>query len=243
MTGPIVNPKARYWAAYHEVAGDMGLPRVDSGTLWRLVRSGAPLGQWVRGAKPAQIRDFQTRFEEALESDGNIEVQTPQEDAAEALVRLCRHGECVLVTAGVNRPARQVLLDRLDLSVHFAGMRGLPEELQGRVRVLKELAHGDERVVAAAGSKGVVHAAHSAGLVVAGITNGAFVSAWLARVGASPIFADLTALADEVESGAERLIQAGLLPPRHTPVRNPFETPDRAGTSRSRNEYRRDRRC
>ena len=243
MTGPIVAPEPRYWSAYSETAGALGLPRVDESRFWQLVRSGAEPAQWLRGAKPTQIREFQEQFDEALETDENIALQTPHEGVAEALSGLRKHGECVLITDGANRLARQLLLDRLDLSVHFTAMRGLPQEVHARVRTLKELCDGDDRVVVVAGSGGVVRVAQQAELVVIGMTNGAFSSSCLARMGANPLFDSLGELLAEMESGAQKLIQAGLLPIRFKVNRNPFVTPDHAYSARSRsNGYRRDRR-
>lgn len=242
MTGPVVDPKAAYGAAYGDVAAGMSVPRLDLATVWRLIRAGRPCGEWVRGAKPDQLREFQQRFNQALEEDRHIALYSPQPDAVAALNRLKGHGECILITTGSNRAARQTVLDRNDLSIHFTVMRGLPDDTSARARVLKELAEGDERTLLVAASEDVVHAGQMAGLVTCGVSNGTCVSARLARRGASPIFDNLSGLADEIESGAERLIQAGLLPPRHTAVRNPFVAAERALASRGPGGIRRDRR-
>jgi len=234
MTGPIVDPRPRYCAAYHQVAREMSLPRIDEAEFWRLVRRGDPHGRWVPGAKPAQVREFQQRFDQAVEADEFIARQREHDGVGEALTRLRRHGECQLVTNGANRLARQALLDRLDLSVHFSVMRGLPDDQSGRVRVLKEMAEGEDRVLIVCGSEEVTRAATQGGLVVSGVAAGAVVAARLARLGASPVFASLAELADEVESGGERLVQAGLLPPKYHFDRNPFVTADHAFASRAR---------
>ncbi len=234
MTGPVVDPAPRYWAAYTQVAREMSLPRIDRADFWRLVRRGDPHGRWVPGAKPAQAREFQQRFDAAIEADEVIALQTAHANVSESLTRLRRHGDCQLITNGANRMARQLVLDKLDLSVHFSIMRGLPDDQAGRVRTLKEMAEGEDRVLVVAASEEVTRAGIQGGLIVAGISAGAAVSARLARVGASPIFNALSELADEVESGGERLVQAGLLPPKYQFDRNPFVTADHAFASRGR---------
>lgn len=227
LDGPVLDIHARHMRAYRDAAAATGHAPMADGPIWRIIREGSQPHRLIAGAKPDEVRRFLATLDEALESDEAIAECTAQPDAANSLDRLKRAGSLLLVTLGTNRPARQGVLDALDLSVHFMTMRCLPPEPALRVARLRDLAEGDRRVVVACASEPLARAAQDAGMLPVGIANGAAVEGRLIRAGAQIVFANLEALADEVAGGCNRLIHAGLLPAEHAFGGDPFDQPRR----------------
>jgi phosphoglycolate phosphatase-like HAD superfamily hydrolase len=242
LDGPVLGVEPQYFRAYCDTAAALGhQPTPPRKTFWRVIREGLQFDRLISGAKPDEIRQFRAAFQEALESDEALGECVAQPETAAALERLKRAGSLVLVTLGTNRGARQRLLDSLDLAVHFMTMRCLSAEPAVRVAQLRELAEGDRRVVVACASEPLARAAHDAGMLPVAIASGAAVDGRLTRAGAQLVYPHLEALADEVESGGERLVHAGLLPPEHALQGNPFLEPEWA-SDRDRSRYRTGRR-
>ncbi|MCC7292536.1 MAG: HAD family hydrolase [Phycisphaerales bacterium] len=222
MDGPIIDPATRHWAAYHQAAGELQLPRLDQAEFWRRVRAGDPTGRWLPGAAAGKIAAFKSRFDELLEGTDLIAAQEPQEGIKQVLERLKRHGDLALVSLGPNKAARQALLDRFDISVFFTRMTGLSGDHGGRAKQVKELIEVQGRTIVAAASVAVIQAAFAAQLPVVGVAGGALVSKRLVQAGATVSFLNLDALAEEVETGGTRLVAAGLMPTAFPTVTNPF---------------------
>jgi len=244
LDGPVLDPRKRLLRAYVGVTGTVGRQALAENVAYRLIRSGVPDGQLLRGAKPDELREFRRLFDEAAEQDENITLCEEQAHVGEALTRLKKTGELILVTTGSNRFARQLVLDKLDLSIHFSRMLALSPEANLRVSQLGELADGDDRVVVACASETLARSAHQAHMLPVAIANGACDDIRMTRVGAQLVFADLGELANDVEGGSSKLIQAGLLPPQHNAVRNPFLEPQHSssgyrGRRGARNRMRR----
>ena len=242
LDGPVLGVEPQYFRAYTQTTAESGYQPTARGPFWRVIREGSQFGRLVSGAKPDEIRRFRAAFLEALESDEAIKDCDAQAGVGAVLARLKRAGSLVLVTLGTNRGARQRLLDANDLAVHFMTMRCLSAEPALRVAQLRELAEGDRRVVVACASEPLARAAHDAEMVPVAIANGAAADGRLTRAGAQLVYPHLGALADEVESGCERLIHAGLLPPDRSVQGSPFLEPARSlesGRSRYRNRRRR----
>ena len=212
LDGPIVDVEPGTWEAYSTAALETGLARTDRNAFWRAVRSGAPFGRSLRGAKPAKVAQCETRFGELLESDSCLETCRAQPEAHDALSRLTKHTRLALVTLGRNRAARQKLLNADDLSCFFPEMCGLSTRRQSRRDRLRALAEDDSRVVCAASTPALIASATEAGLLVVGISNGIFTSRRLTQAGAAVVFSDLLELTDEYEGGATELVAHGLLP-------------------------------
>jgi phosphoglycolate phosphatase-like HAD superfamily hydrolase len=225
LDGPVLAVRQRYLHAYTHAAERVQVAPLPDDTFWRLLRNGAADGRLLKAARPEQARKFRTRMEELLEETEAIALCTEAPGAGDALRRLRRFGELILVTTGSNRFARQSVLDRHDLSVHFARMRGLSAESSLRVAQLTELVDEDTRVLIVAGDEVLVRTAQKAGLVTIGVSNGATGDTILTRAGAQLVYPDLGKLADELESGGEHLLQAGLLPQHSAPPRSPFLEP------------------
>jgi len=114
LEGVLFSLENAYWDAYGRVAGEIGLARADTTSFWQVIRTGQPIGQVLRGAKPGQVQTFQARFAEVLEDDECVGQFAIQERAQSAVEAFRRFGRCALVTAGRNREARQRLLDQHD---------------------------------------------------------------------------------------------------------------------------------
>lgn len=241
--GPILDVGPAYWHAYAAALSELNLPKTDPDTFWRLVRRGAAPGEYIRGAKTQHIQTFATRFAALIESDEAVAQCRPQPDVADALRRITEHGECSLITVGRNRGARQQILSQHDLTVHFLRMMGLFGDPTRRPKQLCELAGDSRRAVVVAASTEVVRAAVRAELIAVGIAQGNCSANRLTQTGAALIFADLDALADDLDHGADRLSKAGLLPAPPRPNASPFVTPnhERKRSARS-NRFYKDRR-
>lgn len=212
LDGPVLNLEPGWYASYLDVCGRMGLPRLDQDAYWRHVRRGASDGEILRGAKPAQWREFRAAFDEALTSDDVIRRFEPQANVDEALSRLSRHATTTLVTHGQNREARKAMLDSTGLSDRFGRTLGLPADRTRWKDALIKMVEGDPRVVVVAASEILARAAQSTGQLVVGVSNGACTARRLRSAGADPVFDNLEALADDLDKGSPLLISAGLLP-------------------------------
>jgi len=212
--GPVLDVQPAFWAAYGESVAAVGLARTDPARFWRLFRTGAASGELISGAKRRHIATFDERFAAAVESDACLSQCGAQQGADEALRRLTAHAECVLVTVGDNRAARQHRLDKEGLSAHFHEMHGIFRDSSRRAEQLRRLAGEDRRVVVAASTVGLVRATTEAGLVCVGVYNGCVSGRRLTQAGAGDTYADLAELAADLEAGAPRLTTQGLLPAR-----------------------------
>lgn len=222
LDGPVLDLEPGWYAAYHQVCGDMGLPRMDQAAYWRLVRRGAPDSEILRGAKPAQWREFRAAFDEAVTEDAIIKRYEPQENVDDSLSRLSRSATTTLVTHGQNREARKAMLDTSGLSDRFGRTLGLPADRARWKEALGSMADGDPRVVIVAASEILARTAQAGGFLVVGVANGACAARRLRSAGADPVFDDLDALADDLEKGSPMLISAGLLPQSATYKSTPF---------------------
>ena len=225
LDGPVIDPLNCYWHAYSQSAAELGLARLPKTEFWRRVRTEAPIGQWLPGSKPAKIDAFRAMFNSLLESDECQALQEPQEDIGLTLNALKRHGGLSLVTMGENKAARQTILDRNDLSIHFDRMTALSPAGAIRTKQLEELMRSDPRSVICASSRGLIQAASSKGYTVVGVGAGATVSKRLVQAGAPVSFCDMSELLDDIDSGSRQMIAAGMLPQRHEMSGSPFATP------------------
>lgn len=208
--GVVLDVQPAYWAAYTAVCAELGAPRIDPAAFWRAIRKGAADGDLVRGVKPTRLRDFRRRFDERLEADEGIAAIEPHSDVGRALATLRQAGECVLVSTGPNRTARQKLLDAANLSVHFSRMKALSEDRGYRIDQLRVLSDGDPQTVVAAASETLILSAEDSELFAAGVASGTCTRPRLTRAGARVVFADLADLAECVAAGADELVSAGL---------------------------------
>ncbi len=216
MDGPLFEGEPGYWKSYSDAASALGLPRTDRARFWRLIRSAKPADQWVAGAKPKQIAALKQQFIAGLEHDASLSISVIQPDASEAMRRLAKLANCVLVTRGSNRGARQRLLDAAGLSVHFLEMHGLSAEGGRRVERLKQINAESDVVLVAAASVELVHSASEISLPAVGVSNGACTASRLTQAGAVVVYSDLRELVDELESGGRNLAEAGVRWPANT---------------------------
>ncbi len=238
LEGAVVDVEPAHWHAYSQTAEAFGLPRTDRAAFWRIVRTGKPLAQALKGIKPKQLLEFEAKYQEALESDAAIEQCTPQPDMELVLPKLNRLAAVALVTAGKNRAARQALLDAHGLSMHFLRMTGLSARLDARTDQLREFTEENARCVVASTGDVVTRSAALAGVLVVGVNAAGATSQRLTQCGAQLIYPDLAALACEVDSGATALIRNGLLPAREVVSGSPFVVPDHDRGRRSGGGYR-----
>ena len=227
LDGPVLDVEPVYWGAYSETVRAIGLARTGRSSFWRLVRTAAPGGQAILGAKPRHIATYQSRLDELLESDDCLDRCCPQPAVQEALARLTKRARCALVTAGRNRAARQRRLDTESLSIHFMEMQGLSADKSRRPEQLRKLIEESPRALLAASTVGVVRAGAEAGMFPVGISNGDCTARRLTQAGAQIIFGDLGELADELDAGSPQLIRHGLLPEPPQVPPSPHMTPRR----------------
>ena len=214
LDGPMIDVEPVYWAAYSQVAADLGLARKNRVDFWRLIRRGAGIGDMLAGAKPRHVQRFRETFPGALEAEECLATAVAQPGVADEL-RALRAGQhsLGLVSLGKNAKTRQRRLDEHDLSVHFSRMARLVSDPFQRLTQLEELAEDHTRVLVAAGSESLVKLANEAGLVVVGVFNGPCTARRLTQAGAGLTFGDLEALGEEIATGGHNLVAAGL-PPR-----------------------------
>ena len=128
LDGPVLRHDVSRLRLHKDLTGEMNIACPDDATVLRLMQRGASDGELLRGAKPAQWREYRKRFDEACELDGWLDHLEPQEGADGELDRLRRYGGCILITAGQNRAKRQDRLDATRLSELFGRMLGLPAD-------------------------------------------------------------------------------------------------------------------
>lgn len=226
LEGAILDVRPGYWHAYSKACEALSLPRAAPDEFWRLVRIGAPTDQWSRGALPGRLARFPAVFEEQLEQDESLALAAPWEEIGAILDRLKRHGNLTLVTMGGNRAARQAWLDRERLAERFLNMRGLARDASGRRLQLEELMGEADRVLLVASSYGLARSGSETGIFTVGIYSGSATGKRLSLAGAGLIFADLAALADELDRGGTALTEAGMRPAkREGSLQSPFVAP------------------
>jgi beta-phosphoglucomutase-like phosphatase (HAD superfamily) len=215
LEGCIADTEPAHWHAYSQAANGLGLPRTDQATFRRVVRTAAPVGQMLKNIKPRHAIEYATSFDALIETDETVDLFQPQGDVVEVVSRLNKIADCVLVTAGANRQARQRFIDANDLGTSFLRLGGLSKMTDRRPQQLLDLTEGRKRVVVAASSPALVTASVAAQLLVVGISNGMCTGRRLTQAGALLTFADLAELAEELSTGAQQLISCGLLPVEH----------------------------
>ncbi|NOT00994.1 MAG: HAD family hydrolase [Phycisphaerales bacterium] len=214
--GVILNVEPVYWSAYGAAAGEIGRPRTDPAVFWRAIRSAAKTGTYLAGARTAQVRPFEQRLSELVESDDAWTAATVADQTNDALRKMRVSAKLVLVSVGRNRQARQKRLDAAGLSDHFFEMYGLPAERSRRVERLTALSGEWGRVLVVASTDELVRSSDAAGLFTVGVSSGACTTRRLEQAGARAVFNDIASLADELASGGHMLMAHGWLPPART---------------------------
>lgn len=215
LDGPIFDIAAAHYAAYHEVAGELGWSRLDPTTYWRLVRTKGREADVLPGARPIKIEHYYEAFPRQFESEANLSKLTPRDDVRKALAGIAEHGTVAGVTLGTELKTREMLLDRADLAPLFADVIALAANPATRATELKSLSDGDPRTVVVAATDELVRAAATAELFCVAISGGTCSKPRLHRASPGVVFTNLDALRDSLASGAEDLIEAGLLPASH----------------------------
>ena len=57
--GPVFDPAPVYYAAHQAASGDVGWSRLDQATFWRLLRTKGRQADFLPGAKPVKIAEYQ----------------------------------------------------------------------------------------------------------------------------------------------------------------------------------------
>jgi phosphoglycolate phosphatase-like HAD superfamily hydrolase len=210
--GPVFDVAPLYYDLHRAIATELGWSHLDRGTYWRITRKHGHAANVLRGARPVKLEAYHARFSERLETDGSLLAYVPHADIARTLIALQSLGLCHLITAGSNLPARTRVLGRYELSDLFSEVVGLDADPRRRPGELRTLAGSDPRTVVAAASGAIIRAAGAADILAVGIACGASSESRLYQAGAALVYRDLHGLARSLDSGAEDLIRAGLLP-------------------------------
>ena len=213
MDGPVLDVAPGWYSAHREVAAAVGWSALDQATFWRLTRKQGREATLLRGARPAKLKEYYTRFDERLEADEVLSNHEPHDTIDRVLASLSTKGSVCLVTLGSNVQARRAVLERYDLLRFADRIERLDDDPRKRPGELRALAAGDKRSLVAAASDSLVRAAGEAGIVTVGIPRGPCSADRLYRAGADVVYQDLEGLRAAIVEGSEDLTRAGLLPP------------------------------
>lgn len=215
LDGPILDIAVAHYAAYHDTAGEIGWSRVDQSTYWRLVRTKGRDADLLPGARELKTEQYHDAFPRHFESDANLAKLTARDGIREVLTAIRKHGTVAGVTLGTNLKAREMFLDRAGLSPLFADVVALSPIATGRAAELRNAATGARRAVVVAASDELVRAAANADLFCVGVSSGTCSKPRLHRASPGVVYTSLEGLQESLESGADDLITAGLLPASH----------------------------
>ncbi len=212
LEGVIFDVATAYHAAHREAATALGWSSLDQPTHWRILRKEGPTGNFLPGAKPLKLTQYQTRFAQVVERDEVIDRITPQGDIAVALEELFRFGSCTGVTLGSNIAAREQAMARIGLSRLLTGAHALDPDPRRRPTQLKSLAGGDAGAMVVGSTDVLLRSASAAELFLVGVSSGPCIAARLHQAGATIVYPTLGNLFESLRSGATDLIRAGLRP-------------------------------
>lgn len=210
--GPVFDPSSVYYAAHQAAAAEVGWSQLDQAIFWRLLRTKGRQADFLPGAKPVKIADYEKRFDAHLESDNLVASYQPQPDIRDTLSQLARVGTYSLVTLGSNLTGRRTVLEKHGLAGLFARFEGLETDPRRRPAQLRQLCEADPRSLVVAASDAVIRSAGEAGVVSVGVSEGPCSVARLHQAGASVAYKALQELSASIRNGAADLVQAGLLP-------------------------------
>lgn len=208
--GPVADVQPRYFAAHEAAAKAIGCTGVPRDEFWRLWRTQAADGQFVRLAKARSVIEYTKLRTELINSDELIQLDEPQPGAAENLRVLKQLGSCHLVTLSRNGKAINDALDRMDLWVSFNSRLSLPEDRQRRVEAIRQLAGAERISLAIAGTVAFAYAAGEAGCRVVGMKNGPAVPKLLRQVGVDVFYESLDELTNALTRRDADLQRIGL---------------------------------
>ena len=210
--GPVFDPSSVYYAAHQAAAADVGWSRLDQATFWRLLRTKGRQADFLPGAKPVKIAEYQKRFDDHLESETRVASYQPQPDIRVTLTQLARNGSCCLITLGSNLVGRRTVLEKHGLASFFTRFDKLEADPRRRPAELRRLGEADPRTLVVAASDALIRSAGEAGKISVGIAIGPCSAARLHQAGASVIYKALHELSASIHNGAADLVLAGLLP-------------------------------
>lgn len=211
LEGPIFDVKAAYYRAHRDSAEAVGWSRLDSSTFWRKTRKEGREANMLPGSKPLKLEEYYGRFQERIEQDEIIGDYEIWEESVETIRTLGRHATVRLFTLGSNLEARKRLLEQSGIVPAFP-LVGLDADPRRRPAELKALAASDARTLVIASGDVSIRVSSSAGVVCAGLSCGSCMADRLHRAGADVVYRELPDVLTSLESGAEDLIRAGLLP-------------------------------
>jgi phosphoglycolate phosphatase-like HAD superfamily hydrolase len=205
VDGAVLDVRSAYWRAYEEAVGQMGLARIDQGTFWRLVRTGAAEGQLLRGSKPRHWKQYRTLFDAALGSEYSVALLRPHDGVPDLLRRLAGRHEIRLIIEGDDGGGRERVLAEAGVAGRNCRVVAVGGGLDDRSCGLAELCRDGGRALAAGASPRFLRAAGEAGLFCVGVTCGPCTGKRLEQAGAERVYADLEDLAEAIATGADGL--------------------------------------
>lgn len=210
--GAVFDLEPLYYNLHCAIAAELGWSQLDRGTYWRITRKTGRNANVLPGARPVKLEAYHRRFSERLETDDSLLTYEAHADIKRTVILLQRYGACHLITVGSNSTARTRVLGRYDFSGLFPEVLSLNTDPRRRPGELRVLAAGDPRTLVASSSGAITRAAGAADLLAVGIACGACSESRLYQAGAAIVYRSLQDLAQSLNSGAEDLIRAGLLP-------------------------------
>ncbi len=215
LDGPVFDIADAHYAAYHQAAGELGWSRMDQTTYWRLVRTKGREADILPGAKPIKTEQLYETLPRYFETEPILSKFTPRNEIGAVLSGIAKHGTIAGVTLGTNVKTRETLLRDANLMVHFADVVALTGSPAGRPTELRSLSDGDKRTLVVASTDELVRAAATAELFCVAVSAGSCSKPRLHRASPGVVYSSLDDLKDSLESGAEDLVAAGLLPASH----------------------------
>ena len=208
--GPVVDLRPRYWAAHQQVLEGLGFSGPPEEEFWRLVRTGAADGAFVRFGKERHGVEYGEKRAALLDDSSLMALDELQPGAEQSLPALKKMGSQHLVTLCRNRDGINASLDRLNIWMHFDKKQVLPADRDRRVDALKELRGEYTNTLAIVGTVPMAHVAGEAGCRVIGIANGPTFPNRLRQAGVDAVYDDLDALTDALSTRDNQLQRLGL---------------------------------
>lgn len=211
VDGVVMDVQPAYWAAYRAGVAAVGLAPADARTFWRLIRTGAADEQLLERARPHQVKQMRSEFDQRLASEDALTAIKLHDGVTPVLEHLARRFDLHAISTHTNTSAVLNALRNTPAGRFFQSIDRIEPDPAMASRTAQRLMDAHRPAAVLGASELIVRAASGVEAINIGIASGTCIGKRLAKWGTAAVYPDLSTFADAVDSSDAELVRAGLL--------------------------------